>query len=507
MPKGSRSFTYGAQFEADQYDLVQIIQLCQKFEPDRAKLEEAIHDLHTQKGLYPSATFDNRKKLAMNTFLSLKAYGIIESKKGQTIFQVTEFSRTLLEASQKSTTAKEAQEQVAKTFATHILRNLDGMSLLKAVEAIEAREEVPNLELIAEELREQGLHVASNSVYMSTMRNWLAKAKVFRDKGYEVNWDIVYDLLGVNRDELEDLYELTSSQKYYLLSLISLNGIKFLSSNDVAEHVRSVFKVRITAKNLKKDVLDGLATKGLIEIEKTTQGRGAKPFLVRLTSKVEIEVIEPLIKKLAEQTGLTFAELNLSFDRVIENLASPNKHVAGKALELLAIWMIRITSLRFTKWRKRDEETGQGEVDVLAASDRLVYSRWQIQCKNIPNKPVDVDVIAKEVGMTFVTGADVVMVVTTGRFTSSAVAYAYRMMNVSRYYVILLEKDDIEEISRDLTNIVRILDRKARRVFIKKELGASDEQTEQILEEIVAEEYLSDLEEPFLDDPYLLEQS
>jgi hypothetical protein len=118
-----------------------------------------------------------------------------------------------------------------------------------------------------------------------------------------------------------------------------------------------------------------------------------------------------------------------------------------------------------------------------------------------------VDVIAKEVGMTFVTGADVVMVVTTGRFTSSAVAYAYRMMNVSRYYVILLEKDDIEEISRDLTNIVRILDRKARRVFIKKELGASDEQTEQILEEIVAEEYLSDLEEPFLDDPYLLEQS
>ena len=67
-----------------------------------------------------------------------------------------------------------------------------------------------------------------------------------------------------------------------------------------------------------------------------------------------------------------------------------NKYIKGKALELLAIWMIRLTSLRFTKWRKRDYETGQGEVDVLAASDRFVYHRWQIQCKN--TKRVDVRV-------------------------------------------------------------------------------------------------------------------
>ena len=495
MPKGLRSFTYGAQFEADQYDLIEIIHLCKQYAPDRQELEEAINVFHTSKGLYTTANPSNRKKLAMNTFLSLKAYGFIKTQKGNPTYEVTKFAEDLLQTHNQTISVQEAKINVEKAFATHILRDLDGMNLLKAVEAIEAREEVPGLELIAEELREHGLHVASNSVYMSTMRNWLAKAKVFREVGYTINWDVVYDLLGVSKDELDALYELTPSQKYYLLSLISLNAVDFQLSNKVADHTRSVYKVRVTAKNLRKDVLNGLEAAGLIEVQKTTTGRGAKPFLVRLTPKVQKEVLEPLIQKLSEQSGLSVTELNRSFDSVVADLSSNDKHVAGKALELLAIWMIRITSLRFTKWRKRDEETGQGEVDVLAASDRLVYSRWQIQCKNIPNKPVDVDVIAKEVGMTFVTGADVVMVVTTGRFTTSAVAYAYRMMNVSRYYVILLEKDDIEEIRTDLTSIIRILDRKARRVFIKKELGVSDEETDQMLEEMDEEEFLSNLEE------------
>ncbi|MEI1375747.1 hypothetical protein PQG02_02825 [Nostoc sp. UHCC 0926] len=44
-------------------------------------------------------------------------------------------------------------------------------------------------------------------------------------------------------------------------------------------------------------------------------------------------------------------------------LNHPDKHIKGKALELLAVWMIRLTSLRFTKWRSR--ENGKGKVDVL----------------------------------------------------------------------------------------------------------------------------------------------
>ncbi|MEH1855275.1 MAG: restriction endonuclease [Nostoc sp.] len=134
---------------------------------------------------------------------------------------------------------------------------------------------------------------------------------------------------------------------------------------------------------------------------------------MKTTSKAQSELLAPLLKSIANETRLSEIELNRTFDDVVNELNHPDKHIKGKALELLAVWMIRLTSLRFTKWRSR--ENGKGEVDVLAASDRFVYSRWQIQCKNT-NK-VDIDVLAKEIGLTFVTGADVVMVVTTGEFT------------------------------------------------------------------------------------------
>jgi site-specific DNA-methyltransferase (cytosine-N4-specific) len=153
--------------------------------------------------------------------------------------------------------------------------------------------------------------------------------------------------------------------------------------------------------------------------------------------------------------------------------------------------MIRLTSLRFTSWRLRSyESTGGGEVDVLAASDSFVYSRWQIQCKN--TKKVDVDVLAKEVGMTFVTGADVIMIVTTGEFTRDAWQYASRMMDVSRYYIILLQKEDLDKIKEDKTNIIKILDKKARRVFAKKELQMSDNDIDELeieADNIMAEDY------------------
>lgn len=40
--------------------------------------------------------------------------------------------------------------------------------------------------------------------------------------------------------------------------------------------------------------------------------------------------------------------------------------------------------------------------------------------------------------------------------------------------MILLQKNDIEAIKQDKTNIIKILDRQARRIFAKKELAMSD---------------------------------
>ncbi|MCT7950517.1 restriction endonuclease [Ancylothrix sp. C2] len=479
-----KKFTYGHQFEPTKFDLGEIIEICLECEPKRNRVEEVISmryfSEHSQQGNSQAKAASNIQKLAMNCFLSLRAYKIVEDTEVNRQYKVTELAREIL-------AAKDKQDLVYRIFARHILTNLTGLSLLKAIEAINARGETPNLEIIGEELNAMGFSISPNAVYVSTMRSWLSLAKVF-EREFEVNWDVVNDILGIDKDYIDEIYSLTPAQKHFLLSMINLSIIEFTPWNQIAKHTTSVYKVRLTSKLFVKQMIEPLVNLGLIETQKSTEGRGAKPNLVKLSEKAQVELVQPLLKTIADLAQISETELNRSFDDVLGDIDSKDKHIKGKALELLAIWMIRLTTLRFTKWRKRDAETGQGEVDVLAASDRFVYSRWQIQCKN--TKKVDVDALAKEIGMTFVTGADVVMVVTTGEFTRDAYQYAYRMMEVSRYYMILLQKDDLEQIRQDKTSIINILDKKARRVFAKKELLMIDEEVDEIEEE---EDTISDL--------------
>jgi site-specific DNA-methyltransferase (cytosine-N4-specific) len=474
--KKFKRFTYGHQFEPAKFSLIEILQLCKDCEPSRESLEGNIAQRYfSQHSRRASShlTSENIRKLAMNCFLSLRAYLLVEDlgQPRQCQYKISSIAEQILSNADKT-------DLVNRKFAAHILNNLSGMALLKAIDAINARGEEPQLESIAYELQERGYTISPNAIYTSTMRSWLKEAGVF-EREYEINWDIVSDILGINKDFIDELYNLTPGQKHFLLSLLNLDTKEFLPANKVAQHTRSIYKVKLTTKNLVKDVIEPLVNFSLIETQKTTGGRGAKPNNVKLTSKAQSQLLTPLLVSIANETRLSEVELNRTFDDIVNDLNHSDKHIKGKALELLAIWMIRLTSLRFTKWRSR--ENGKGEVDVLAASDRFVYSRWQIQCKNT-NK-VDIDVLAKEIGLTFVTGADVVMVVTTGEFTRDAYQYAYRMMEVSRYYMILLQRDDIEAIKKDKTNIVEILDRKARRVFAKKELDVSDEELNEIEQE------------------------
>jgi hypothetical protein len=85
------------------------------------------------------------------------------------------------------------------------------------------------------------------------------------------------------------------------------------------------------------------------------------------------------------------------------------------------------------------------------------------------------------------------MVVTTGTFSSDAVNYANLVTDTSRYYIILLDGNDIERIIADRARIVEILNVKARRVFAKKELGISDlgDEYEEAEEEAEAEEEIA----------------
>ena len=78
--------------------------------------------------------------------------------------------------------------------------------------------------------------------------------------------------------------------------------------------------------------------------------------------------------------------------------------------------------------------------------------------------------------------------------TKMAMNCANQVNDVSRYYVILLEGDDIQRIVQDKTRIVDILNLKARRTFAKRELGMSD-LGDEFIQEDEQPETIKELEE------------
>lgn len=267
MPEQKLKFTYGHQFEPKTMHLPELIQLCKANQPDRRVLQDEIakryYSSHSNQNDLQKG--ENRSKLAMNTFLSLRAYKLVESiNDDDWQYQLTDIANQILEHQTDA-------DEVATIFARHILTNLTGMSLLKAVEAINSRGDRPTLDLIGYELQEMGYSLSPNAIYVSTMRQWLEKAGVF-EKTYEINWDRVYDILELDKDYIDEIYTLTSEQKYFLLAMLQMSITELTKWNDIANYAVSVYKVRFPSKSFVKDIIQPLVEFGLISTEKNYRG-------------------------------------------------------------------------------------------------------------------------------------------------------------------------------------------------------------------------------------------
>ncbi len=486
-PENIKKFTYGHQFEPEKASLLDYVRLIISNAPSRSSLEKEIRKqffLNHSSTTSDAILDDNQRKLAMNCFLSLRSYQLLESDPDEKdIYKISPLCKKLNQLNEQDS---------LREFAKHILVNLSGTDLLKAIEAVNERGDKQTLQIFIAELNEMGYELSKNSVYPSTMRQWLTKAGLFEGQ-YKIAWDIYYELTGLSLDNIQGLYELNPEQKYFLISMIEMGITEFTHWPQILDRTETVKHLNYDMKMFPKVVLEPLVEKGFIEMNKTTIGRGAKPNEVKLTPQGIEDLLLPFLKKIADLVSLSETELNRSFDSILSEVDHPDKYIKGKALELLAVWMIRLCGLRFTEWRKRDVETGKGEVDVMAASDTFVYSRWQVQCKN--TSKVDVDVVAKEIGMTFMTRADVVLIITTGKFTSDAIRYADRLCSVSRYYLILIDGDDLKKIRKDKTAIIPILNKLARRTFARKEFNMTSTQADDLIDDIVDENMASEYSE------------
>jgi len=304
------------------------------------------------------------------------------------------------------------------------------------------------------------------------MRLWLAKAGVITGTRWQVNPVRLRAVLGVDPDDFPAMARFSPQQRAFLQALANTGVTAPQPANEIARLASATFGVRFPDKSLPKEVLNSLIDAGYIEATKTTSGRGAKPFLVSPTAKVRADIIGPLLEQLKDQVDPKLLDLLAKpLLQILEEIRSQDRYVAGLALEALAFKLMRSLAMEYVATRLKGSATGGAEVDLIFQSSRLVYSRWQVQCKNTDR--VALDDVAKEVGLTHFMKSTVIVIVTTGEIGQEARRYANRIMAESNLAIVMIDRGDLEGITANSAYIVDVFRREAEHAMTLKhiELG------------------------------------
>lgn len=392
---------------------------------------------------------------ATNTLYALAAYGLVQIKRDDPNWlATTEVGHRLIEL-------RDDPPALYREFARHILVNLHGLDVIHTVKDMQAGGHSISVPEIAEHLRQRGLYVPPSGTHLNSMRQWLNMVQLFAG-GWSVDQEKLDELLGVDEMAFEALGALEPEQAAFALALARLNVDEY-SSEKVRDYAADVYGVKFPVKSLPTAVLRPLGDAGLITYEKTTSGRGAKPFIVRPTELLRKEVTTPILEGLVRAVGRQYRRLiRMPLREILAeiNLPARETHRRGLGLEALALYLTRIIGLEFVGWRVRATETSYAEVDAIVEGTRLIFSRWQIQCKH--TRSVDEGDVAKEVGLAFRLKSNVIMVITTGRFSSGALSYAHDMMRDTSYQIILVNGRDLDVLKADPAQVTAILTRQAR---------------------------------------------
>jgi len=447
---------FGSEFSPSQIDLIRVLEIAEEKSGDWRALEDSIRQEYFNS--YRTSDY-NRRKLANNCKLGMIAYGIL-NRDGS----LTDFGKVLL-------SLKRTPDKMYELFAQHILLNLKGLIVVQTVQDMHARGERVDLRKLREWLEERGIHFPRGGKHPSIMRLWLEKAGIVTSGDWQIDTQRLEQLIGATNYAIDEISIFSVEQKGFLKTLANLGGNGPYFSNEVEKLASTTYGIKFDEKNLPKTVLYPLEKAGYITLERGTKkiGRGAKPFKVRLTNKIRSDLIVPLIDCLESQARPDLRPmLRKSLHNILKEITSDDRHIKGLALEALAFHLMRLIDLKYVATRLRGEVTGGAEVDLIFEGARLIFSRWQIQCKN--TKVVSIDDVAKEVGLTFHLKSNVVMVVSTGGIGSEARKYSHDVMSTTNLNIILLDAIDLKKIAANPTYIADVLNREAKRAMEIKKL-------------------------------------
>lgn len=447
---------FRSEFSPAQIDLSVLLDLAHTHGEDWKAFETAVRGLYFAQ----HATSDyNKAKLANNSKLSLRAYGLIG-----------ENDTTLTAAGLALYNLRGDRNAIHAAFAEHILKNCQGMNFVQCILDMHSASEKIDLTKLRRWLEERGIVVPRGGKHMSTLRLWLEKAGIFVS-GYRIDRARLEQILGLGMEEFEALAAFTPEQRAYLKALANMGGGGPHSSNDIEKLAAASYGIAFNEKNLPKQVLYPLRDAGYIGLERGTKqaGRGAKPFLVTAAAKLTADLITPLIEQMEQQTHTDLRPLlRRPIKEIRKAIDSKDKHVRGLALEALAFKLMRLIDLSYVSTRLRGSATGGAEVDLIFESARLVFSRWQVQCKNTDR--VSLDDVAKEVGLTRFFNSNAIAIISTGEIGDDARRYANTAITSSNFDIVMIDGRDIARIASRPSTIIDVFERESRHAMDLKKV-------------------------------------
>jgi site-specific DNA-methyltransferase (cytosine-N4-specific) len=449
------SFPNSSQFSPTQTPLDKLLIVVKENQPDRQKIKHAIAANFFSK----SADVD----ISDNTIYALAEFKLLEKPKDNLAHAaLNAIGETLVENAQVG-----RLEEMYAEFARHILLNLHGLELTQCVDDLVLRGTKITKATISRELIYRGFHIPNNGTHLNGMRQWMEQAGLVETGKWQANQTVLKTLLGnLDGKEIDEYAQLTREQRAFAMAFARLDKPVELS-NKVAQYAASLYGVQYPEGGLPQSTLFALRDIGLIECIKTTEGQGAKPYIVMSTEKLKNEFLEPVFQAIESSVGMQYRKLiRMPYDEILSGLVDESKHKKGLALEALSFYLGRLIGLDFVKWRLRSSQTGGAELDVIFEGKNLIFSRWQIQCKN--SSQATLEDIAKEIGLAQVINSNVIMIVTTGKIGDQARRFAERVMRDTNYQVILINHTHLMKIKDDPAEITNILNEQAEKTMTLK---------------------------------------
>jgi site-specific DNA-methyltransferase (cytosine-N4-specific) len=365
---------------------------------------------------------------------------------------------------------KDDADALYKRFAAHILTECFGLDVLKAVKNLQARGVEPKKDTLSAEMKSLGFAMPRATTKPLLVLNWLRKAKVLAPKGYAIDDGVVARILGTQDTIIEDLVCLSQPERLFLRALgKSAGDCEWANVSDIMTYAEGLYHFKFPEDRWQSSLLKPLEKKGWIELVRGTSGRGAKSGRVRGTEKFRGDFLKRLLEENAEIIPAEVrAAANKPLADILVDMKSEDTHKKGIALEHLAVRLAQFLDLTPKQWRLRSAKTGGAEVDLVVEGARLMFSRWQVQCKN--TKAVHLSDLAKEVGLAVMLKSQIIMIVTTGRVPNS-VRYHARVVNQSTaLQILLIDGETLSHVAeRGPVRLIDFLNTQASTVMQQKE--------------------------------------